>query len=257
MATLPGVDLAALRDELDARNVDNLTRTASYLMLYEHTRDHLELPWLLMAHLVSRNTGYLMSDLGRRTLSHPDDAVAAQALFAFLERGNYLIFHDAWYHTLSFLLGDLDPNNTRITRFMHEAWPRFVARGQPAQERQLALDLVENEQRFIEHHLLHDSDHALAIQAIGFIEAAGRERPLYFPYGADDIRVGGFADLSRRIAAGQRIYDEVVGPHHQQLRAWALDHPHTGSREVYGGQPGPTVTAAWPRIRHTPPAPGL
>ena len=58
-------------DELDERNTDNVSRTESYLALYQALRaDGVELPWILMAHLVSRNAGYLMSDEFYATLQH-------------------------------------------------------------------------------------------------------------------------------------------------------------------------------------------
>ena len=44
--------------ERDARNRDNISRTTSYLELYAFARERgIELPWVLMAHLVSRNAG--------------------------------------------------------------------------------------------------------------------------------------------------------------------------------------------------------
>jgi hypothetical protein len=113
--------LEGLLAELDGRNSDNVARTESYLELYALTRAHPpDLPWLLMAHLVSRNAGYLMTEAAR-TLDRGDSALSPHAvreLFLFLERANYLIFFDAWHHVLHHLLGrsaDVQPG--RCSRF--------------------------------------------------------------------------------------------------------------------------------------------
>jgi len=67
--------------ERDARNRDNVSRTTSYLELYAFARERgIELPWVLMAHLVSRNAGYLMTDLGV-ALREPDNVFTEDATF--------------------------------------------------------------------------------------------------------------------------------------------------------------------------------
>lgn len=103
-------ELAERLAERPRHNADNLTRTAFYL---DYWRAHPEVPWALLAHLVSRNAGYQMTDLrrhiercqrGRRWLALLGGrfAPAARAehafgqLVRFLEAGNYLIFHDAY-----------------------------------------------------------------------------------------------------------------------------------------------------------------
>jgi hypothetical protein len=254
------VDLRTWRAELAERNGDNVSRTASYLELYAWTREHgPELPWLLMAHLVSRNAGYLMTDLARQ-LAGPagQDAAVAEAmrtLFVLLERGNFLIFYDAWHHVLAYLAGDHDelrPPRTPV--FMCEAWRRYDReRTTPSAtlERQLVLDLVHNEQNLIERRAVHHPDLAPGLRLLALIEASGRERPMVFPEVGDplsEIRVGGFAHLEKRIATGRRIFDEVLADRARRdaIFAWAMAHPHTGSREVYGGRPGRGVREAWP-----------
>ncbi|HUJ63292.1 MAG TPA: DUF2515 family protein [Kofleriaceae bacterium] len=237
------------RAELAERNRDNVARTASYLELYAWTRAHPpELPWLLMAHLVSRNAGYLMTDLARRIASdHPRDVAmrdAMRSLFVLLERGNFLIFWDAWHHVCSYLAGDLAAiAPPRTPRFMCDAY----ARGH-ADERALVMDLVHNEQHLIEHRAVHHRDLAPGMLLLDMIERSGRERALVFPVEAPEIRVGRFADVARRIAAGARIFDEVLADRARRdaCFAWASAHDHTGSREIYGGPAGPGVREAWP-----------
>jgi hypothetical protein len=243
--------------ELPLRNADNVSRTESYLELYALTRAHPpDLPWLLMAHMVSRHAGYLMSDIaasldGRgkgplRALSHD--------LFLFLERANFLIFHDAWYHVASHLAGRkgaLLPGRT--TRFIRDAWRRYeeavtgpeVPR---ALERALVMDLVYNEQQYIEHRVVHAPRFREARVMIALTEWMGRDPRISLPPPAPVIRVGGFAQLGRRLEAGRRLYDEVLADRGRraEIYEWARSHPHTGSRAVWGGRPGPALRDAWP-----------
>lgn len=243
--------------ELEARNRDNIARTESYLELYEWTRNHREeLPWLLMAHLVSRNAGYLMSDIAHHLegKAGADPALAAvmRTVFVLLERANWLIFHDAWHHVLHYLMGrNGELSSPRTPRFVIEAYARHAAA--PC-ERRLALDLVHNEQNLIERRAVHHPELIAGTGMIELMESSGREAPLHLPVeGAPAITVGRFANLHRRIETGRRIFDEVLAERDKReaLFLWAKANPHTGSRAVYGGAPGPTVREAWPvdRVR--------
>lgn len=249
--------------ELDERNVDNVSRTESYLELYEiSVLFPPDLPWLLLAHLVSRNAGYLMTGLRsalddeRRIFS----AGALEQLFMFLERANFLIFYDAWHHVIQHMLGrsrELSANRTPA--LARQAWARYeshVSRPDsanpgttdPAVERQLVLDLVTNEQTYIEHRVVHEPRYQTALSLVRFFEATGRERTLVF--GGDDtgICVGRFEALDRRIAAGTRLFDEILRDRDEReaLLAWSKAHPHTGSRSDYGGRTSRSVREAWP-----------
>jgi hypothetical protein len=232
-------------DELPIRNRDNVSRTESYLELYAHTAANPpDLPWLLMAHLVSRNAGYWMSDLAARMERKPEQAEGLTNLFLLLERANFLIFHDAWYHVLQYLSGR-EPQAGRAPRFIREAWARH--RADPSRERELVLDLVINEQNYIEHRVVHAPRFEVGLALIGFIEASGREKPISFPLTAAEIRVGGFAQLDKRILTGQRIFDEVLADrdHRRRLFEWAKERPHTGDRSVIGEAPSPPIRSAW------------
>jgi hypothetical protein len=260
-----------LLGELDARNVDNAARTNAYLELYALTRTGpVELPWLLMAHVVSRNAGYLMSDLS--TAIERQNTVFSRAaleeMFLFLERSNYLIFWDAWHHVLLHLLGRSHELDDRTPAFIRGAWDRYerdAAGGVSAGlERRIVLELVQNEQELLERHVIHHPRFPQSRAMTTFFEAARAERPMVLPVSDAKITVGGFLLLDRRIAAGRRIFDEVIGPRgaRDAIFAWVRERPHTGSREVAGGKPTPPIADAWPikRVRglwpevHTPPA---
>jgi hypothetical protein len=249
-------------EQKHARNADNVTRTESYLELYAHTRGlgH-ELPWLFMAHMVSRHAGYLMSDLGRTLADErtPKTEVVVSVIenvMALLERANFLIFADAWTHVLHHLLGRSGDAGA-TPQFMRAAWRRYEAaalRGGAIDrnvERALVMDLVHNEQHFIERRVVHEPRFAAGLATIELIEREGREKAMHFPVVTHEIRVAGFADLTRRIATGARIFDEVLADRgrRDQIYVWARAHDHTGARTVYGGKPGPTVREAWPAER--------
>jgi hypothetical protein len=252
-------DLERLLGELRERNVDNVARTESYLELYALTRERPpELPWLLMAHLVSRNAGYLMCDLAL-AIDRADGVFRRDALeemFLFLERANYLIFLDAWDHVVRHLLGDSQAGGG-ASRFMRDAWARYeaaLARGLvPALERDLVFDLVQNEQTLIEHNVVHEPEFARARAVVHFIEASGKERPMALPLTDARIKVGGFLRLEQRIDTGRRIFDEVLRDPGRRaaIYDWARVRPHTGSRAVAGGRETPHLRDLWPvrRVR--------
>jgi hypothetical protein len=84
---------------------------------------------------------------------------------------------------------------------------------------------------------------------VQFGESIGRETPILLPDKARTIRVGRFASLPRRIEVGWRIFDEMLADRvdRERLFAWAMAHPHTGSRAVYGGRATRPIREAWPR----------
>jgi Protein of unknown function (DUF2515) len=107
-------DILSVRDGLNDTNPE---RTDYY---YDYWKANPEIPWSLLASLVSRNAGYQMSDLARNIakvafaplilppgMGRPAVSLGIrvlQSLWAFLEVGNFLIFRDvspaleAWKH---------------------------------------------------------------------------------------------------------------------------------------------------------------
>ncbi len=241
-------------DELAERNADNVTRTASYLELYALTRElGRELPWVLMAHLVSRNSGYLMTDLAvaieRGTT--PFSREALTEMFLFLERPNFLIFHDAWWHVAHHLL-DAPMQEGRVPRFVREAWRRYESSPRTGEvERALVFDLVTNEQNLIERRSVHAPRFDKARALVRFFDAMKTEQPIVLPVTSARIIVGGFLEIEKRIATGRRIFDEVLSDRAQRdaIFEWATAHPHTGSRAAYGARATPAIPEAWPRAR--------
>jgi hypothetical protein len=170
----------------DAHNRDNLTRTAWYL---DYASAHPEVPWAMLAHLVSRNAGYQISDLityievaqvapalipvvgGVPALSGAALQIALHEVIRFLETGNFLIFYDIYpqliayacakRHTLAAgndpsalaaadALFDALPATHGVDHAIAQQWKRFFALAAAR-----AFRLPDNDPAVIEHsHLL-------------------------------------------------------------------------------------------------------
>jgi len=127
-----------LLDEIKIRtfllNRNNITRTQAYLDIY---LNHPELHWAFLAHMVSRNAGWNMTDLKRHSLSGLMSFDRISVFFSFLEKGNHLIFEDAFpqlslyaegkKHNRDFthLLGHLG-----VSSFMLPVWRLFLEQQQ-------------------------------------------------------------------------------------------------------------------------------
>lgn len=82
-----------IRAETAAANRNNVTRTEAYrIFVFPHS----ELHWALLAHMVSRNGGWNMTDLQGEWLPWLLNSEQRLAVFRFLEQANALIFQDAY-----------------------------------------------------------------------------------------------------------------------------------------------------------------
>lgn len=172
-------------------NQNNLTRTAFYS---QYAARHPEIPWSLLASLVSRNAGYNFTDIERyRLLSSlipalPVVGVSAAVSLLFIERflesGNFLIFNDVFPQLLAYelakeaFLDTGDPNCdtlflslTRLAGVEAEVsleWFNFfrtarsenffVGNPSPSTDPRVvrhSVGLISNEQNYLEHHLMN------------------------------------------------------------------------------------------------------
>src|SRR6202012_1517266 len=122
--------------------------------------------------------------------------------------------------------GDDFANDGAVTLHMKRAYAAYFGSRDAApedRERALVLDLVENEQRFIEHRVVRHPAYARAMSVLAFVERGGHERPRVLPLTSAEIKVGGFADVDKRIATGRRIFDEVLADRvrRAEIYAWA------------------------------------
>ncbi len=227
-------------------NRDNVTRTSRYLSFY---RKHPEIHWAFLAHMVSRNAGYYMTDLRGSLLSSLLPRRIQEEFFSFLETCNAAIFEDAypqlmlyeeWKEKGSFHWGLL--SKFHVSSFMRPFWQAFFKSGD---SNLLTTALIINEQMLIENRIVSQwmEQKELTRWLFSLQDSLGFTSIL-FPYGegpsfslAGDT-IHGFDDVHARIEAGKKLYRILFHPHiHQSSLRYALLQRHTASRQDY-----------WPRL---------
>jgi len=208
--------IASLRTRTADANINNLTRTEAYLRAY---LAHPELHWALLAHLVSRNGGWNMTDLRGDVVGPVLDEPRRRRYFAFLERCNYLIFHDAYPQLLLYEESKRQGRplfawlpKLGVSMFMRAAWEIFWTDGEPDP---LVIAQIVNEQSFIERRVVKSTQYADI-----FTDAAFSAQSLFhlvsviFPAysvagqmtGLYGNRVRDFTSWTERIAVGKSLY---------------------------------------------------
>lgn len=240
-------------------NRNNVTRTQAYLNMY---RKYPQLHWALLAHMVSRNGGWNMTDLKGELLPHLLNPSQQEHLFAFLERANALIFHDAYPQLLLYeaslkagrpLFHHL--RQLHVSAFMQPVWEQFWDHKNSAL---LTMALIINEQNFIEHRVVQHPVFRKTVLDTVFFSAQSllQLNQVILPYkDIGKLRLAGlilesFSSLHERIEVGKKLYAMLFGI--PLVREGALhfaeDTRHTGSRADY-----------WPHlfasIRQAPPVP--
>lgn len=149
----------ALAEEIatatDRAGISNITRTEAYLACFQA---YPELHWAFLAHMVSRNAGWNMTDLRGSRIADTLDEEGKRLTYRFLERGNALIFQDAYPQLLLYMksrelgssLFHLLPY-FHVSQFMRPFWERFwIDRGSAL----LTVGLIINEQQYIEKRVI-------------------------------------------------------------------------------------------------------
>ncbi|HUC93422.1 MAG TPA: DUF2515 family protein [Paenibacillus sp.] len=257
--------LHRIREETGRLNRNNATRTEAYRALYFRAP---KLHWALLAHMVSRNGGWNMTDLQGELLPRLLDAEKREATFRMLERANALIFHDAYPQLLlyeegkrlgrdlSWLLPALG-----VSGFMVPVWKQFSRRQDPVP---LTVALIVNEQHYIEERVVRHPEYRKSVLDTMFFgfQSLLQLNQVVFPYKLDctidadrrnnpkpdglhkntggGLRLAGlildnFDDLHERIEFGKRLYAVLFGiPEIREgVHRFALAVRHTGSRADY------------------------
>ncbi|GGF13089.1 hypothetical protein GCM10010954_09750 [Halobacillus andaensis] len=235
-----------IRKATAANNQNNITRTQAYFNFYQN---HPEIHWALLAHLVSRNAGWNMTDLKGEYLPKLLTEQEQVDFFAFLERGNWLIFQDAYPQLLLYeeskkqkrpLFHLLDPLN--ISNFMKPFWENMWSN---ERNEELTIALIINEQQYIEERVIHNSLYKdTVLDTIMFkLQDVFDFNHILFPYTTPLQQktklVGGtvhhFSSVEDRITLGKGLYDLLFSVQSRltQTVNWAEAHPHTGSRKDY------------------------
>jgi hypothetical protein len=152
------VIVQTIRETVLEANRSNITRTKAY---YDCYLAFPELHWSFLAHMVSRNAGWSMTDLKGGLLSDVVTDQFRQDIYQMLERSNALIFLDAYPQLLLYMhsrklgrsLFHLLPE-FRVSSFMRPFWERFWIERDSAL---LAVSLIINEQNYIEGRVIQNS----------------------------------------------------------------------------------------------------
>ncbi|WP_430238181.1 DUF2515 family protein [Neobacillus sp. SM06] len=242
--------LQEVRKKTAERNKNNVARTQAYFDFYQQ---HPEVHWAFLGHMVSRNGGWNMTDLKGELLMHLLTKQEKESFFLFLERGNWLIFQDAYPQ---FLLYEESKKRNEpffylcpylnISLFMEVIWQYFWKKQDFAI---LTIALIINEQNYLEKRVVQNTGFQKAV--LNTPEFKLQEffsfNQILFPYHKNDqvMLIGQtlkqFGSLTERIQLGKRLY-ALLFQDQERLRCvenWAARNPHTGSRKDY-----------WPEIFH-------
>ncbi|UKS27496.1 DUF2515 domain-containing protein [Paenibacillus sp. HWE-109] len=242
--------LQQIRTITEQKNRNNVTRTEAYWHIYA---ENPELHWALLAHMVSRNGGWCMTDLQGDMLPRLLPAKLADSLFAFLERANSLIFHDAYPQLL--LYQESKKKNKPlfhlltalgVSSWMLPVWEEFWRSHDAAV---LTISLIVNEQNFIEHRIVQNELYQKTVldQLLFKSQAFLQLNQVAFPFKLRSANEPGnpwhfaglilehFAHLSERIEFGKSLYAIIYGVPEvlQGVVRFASSTPHTGSRADY------------------------
>ncbi|WP_227935481.1 DUF2515 family protein [Alkalihalobacillus deserti] len=233
-----------LKHKVKKTNQNNATRTNAYLHFY---KKHPELHWALLAHLVSRNGGWNMTDL-QGGLTDILTQGRKKDFFMFLEFSNALIFYDAYPQLLLYEESKKQNKSLfhllpyfQVSRFMKPIWDYFFT---SKDSNFLTVALIINEQHYIEKRVIQDSFYqervldTLLFQAQELFQMTHVLFP--FHYNETKKRLAGFsladfACLSERIDFGKQLYAMLFGltPLYDDIYFFATEIPHTGSRSDY------------------------
>ncbi|WP_282940747.1 DUF2515 domain-containing protein [Paenibacillus sp. RC67] len=251
--------LDRIRSTTTFHNRNNVTRTQAYLNMY---RQHPELHWSLLAHMVSRNGGWNMTDLKGELLPHLLNTSQQEHLFAFLERANALIFQDAYPQLLLYeaSLHAGKPlfhylHHFNVSALMQPVWEQFWERRNSAL---LTMALIVNEQNYIEQRVVQHPIFRKTVLDTFFFGAQSllQLNQVVLPYmDIGKLRMAGlilenFSRLEERIEVGKKLYAILFGIPvvTEGALQFASTIHHTGSRADY-----------WPHlfapIRQGPPVP--
>ncbi|WP_176555719.1 DUF2515 family protein [Virgibacillus ndiopensis] len=232
-----------IKSETAQKNKNNTTRTHYYLEFY---KQFPEIHWAFLGHMVSRNGGWNMTDLRGGLLSRLLSEEEQNNFFAFLERGNWLIFHDIYPQLL--LYQESVNRNTNLfymlqvigaSTFMEVIWNYFW---ENKDEYLLAIALVINEQSYLEERVIQKPYYQKTVlETIEFkLQDLLSLNQILFPYIDESaIRLTGqtihhFSSLHDRILLGKRLYKLLFErENYHKFFKWASKQPHTGSRKDY------------------------
>ncbi|WP_223701892.1 DUF2515 family protein [Sutcliffiella deserti] len=259
-----------------SHNKNNLTRTQAYLNLYGNNP---ELHWSYLAHMVSRNAGWNMTDLKGKSISKLLSYDRLEVFFSFLEKANYVIFNDAFPQLLIYEKGKIESKDYTyllphlgVSDFMLPVWRLFMeqkVKNSPF----LTVSLIINEQNLLETQvMLNPFYQKKVVQSLTFhLQEMMGFTQILFPYvDGESLQLTGstiaqFDEVASRIKVGKKLYRLLFGNKdvHEGALSFAKSNIHTGSREDYFPSVfsaskntkkifSPNLEDAWPTYKHKP-----
>ncbi|EXX85188.1 hypothetical protein BG53_09225 [Paenibacillus darwinianus] len=281
--------LHRVRERTRQLNRNNVTRTEAYRAIYFRTP---ELHWALLAHMVSRNGGWNMSDLQGEMLPRLLGLEQREATFLMLERANALIFHDAYPQLLLYEEGKRLGRDLSgllpalgVSSFMVPVWKQFGRKQDPVP---LTVALIVNEQHYIEKRVVRNPMFRQSVLDTMFfgLQSLLQLNQVVFPYGVDfpigersapivfgrernigtgeGLRLAGliledFDSLRERIEFGKRLYALLFGipAIRKGVHRFAKAVRHTASRADYAPELFAPVRQRHPQRPYRPRLDGL
>lgn len=235
-----------IKKETIRHNLNNITRTKAYLDFFIN---HREIHWAFLAHMVSRNGGYNMTDLKGALIGDLIDNEKRKILFHFLERANALIFQDAYPQLLLYEESRKENKSFfhllpafQISRFMIPIWEHFLVH---FNSKMLTLALITNEQHYVEKQLMSKKTtkesifHTLTYilqegMGLTYVAFPFKRYPFLRSYSLTGIKIHEFSSVNERIIIGKKLYSILFSKlHFGSIYHFAHTISHSGSRSDY------------------------
>lgn len=231
--------LQQIKEKTNLLNMNNITRTQAYWNYYLR---HPEIHWALLAHMVSRNAGWNMTDLKGTLLPRLLTEKERISFFTFLEKGNWLIFQDAYPQLLIYEESKKAGKNLfhllpslEVSVFMIPIWTHFWEHANSAI---LTTALIVNEQNYIQLRIMKEA--LLQTLAFKFQDLMSMNQIL-FPYmnnGKTQLlgaTMHHFDHLHSRISFGKKLYSILFKNDYilEMIKSWGANTPHTASRKDF------------------------
>ncbi|SFL80425.1 Protein of unknown function [Gracilibacillus orientalis] len=235
--------IKAIKEQTRKYNINNVTRTQAYMDFF---KKHPDIEWAFLAHMVARNAGWNMTDLKGSLLTRLMTQEQQEYFFAFLERSNWLIFHDAFPQLLLYEESIRKKKNLfyllpqfGVSFFMKVMWDYYY---QTKDKNMISVALIINEQNYIEDRVIQNKDYqANLLESLEFkIQELLQLNQILFPFSdRKQVKLIGqsvhqFASLKDRILLGKRLYQLLFDDEFfDAIYEMALQQRHTGSRKDY------------------------
>lgn len=262
-----------IQNETAKYNVNNISRTKAYLDYFNRNK---EIHWSFLAHMVSRNGGWNMTDLKGGLIHQLLPSNKQELFFIFLERANAFIFHDAYPQLLLYEQSKKTGRNLfyllpyfSVSSFMKTIWEYFWIE---KNSELLTIALILNEQCMIQARLIENSsyDNEVLDSSLYKTQETFGFTDVLFPYKKfrrielAGTTVHGFKDVRNRINIGKSLYGILFHKVYKHAYDFAISTPHTGSRKdfwphLFTSKDGknsnkiysPELTEVWPNINHS------